>query len=125
MTIPTPATPRTVLLVDDDPRLRIAMRRALEAAGMEVLEAPYAEQAMRMWKRQRHRIDVVVVDVVMPGRSGPALAAELAADKPELTIILISGSSTEHLERNGVVDSGFSLLRKPFPPAELLRRVSA
>ncbi len=117
----TGATPTTVLVVDDDSRMRAAMCRVLEEAGYQALQAGYAEDALRTWAKSRDAIDLVITDIVMPGRSGKALAEQLRSDKPEVNILLMSGCRKGEQSARGL--SGVAFMRKPFHPTRLLEHV--
>lgn len=123
-TIDSQAT-RTVLVVDDDPRIRALVCRALREDGFDVLEACYAEDALRTWAHHRDVIDIVVSDVVMPGRSGHALVKELQDDKPSLMVVLVSGCTLDKLEAFGLANGEYDLVRKPFVPSQLVAAVRA
>lgn len=114
---------QTVLVVEDAPMIRAVCVRTLAAQGFEVLEASYAEEALRVWSRHRDRIDIVVSDVCMPGRSGHALVSELQADKPDLKVVLMSAVPLQVLAEDGMDCDGFQFLRKPFHPPHLIEAV--
>jgi len=73
-------TPLTVLLVDDQDSSRVAMAAELDHAGHRVLEAPDATWALEMFRR--HRPDMVLLDVAMPGHDGYWVAREMRAAEP-------------------------------------------
>jgi PAS domain S-box-containing protein len=81
----------TVLVVDDEPRLRSGIRRVLEARGMTVITAADGIEALEAFRARAAQIDLVVMDLTMP-RMGGIAAGEMIHDlRPELPIILISG----------------------------------
>jgi two-component system cell cycle sensor histidine kinase/response regulator CckA len=117
---------QTVLLVEDEDVLRGLASRVLRASGCRVLEARYASEALQQWKESADEIDVVVTDVVMPGMSGVQLVERLAAERPTLRVVIMSGFTdanvTEQLSsRPGHV----TFLQKPFQPSELLAAVAS
>ncbi len=118
------ATPRRVLLVEDEPMLRTLGCRALERAGHEVRTAEDAEAALEAIA-DGFCPDVVVSDVTMPGEmDGIALAEALRARLPGLPVILVSGYA-EGMVGEGLADRGIRFLGKPFRMAELLEMVGA
>jgi CheY-like chemotaxis protein len=115
----------TVLLVDDDEAVRRMMSRLLERAGYQLLVAEDGQQAERVAERYPERIHVLVSDVMMPGMTGPDLAARLMPLRPGLKTLFVSGYQHDALDRLGLSIDEVNLLPKPFVAAELLRRVQA
>ncbi len=113
----------TVLVVEDEPRVREVAVRALTAAGYRVLEASSGEEALRVFSGEPGPVDLLVSDVVMGGMSGRELSQRLVAVRPALRVLFVSGYSDETISRHGVLDEGVSLLPKPFTPEVLRRRV--
>ena len=112
----------TVLLVEDDARLRAANLRALERHGYRVLCACDGAEALALAERNRG-IDLILSDVVMPGVGGPELADRLRVHQPTARVLLMSGYTDSVLLRQGVLASRLSFLQKPFTPDALCRKV--
>ena len=113
----------TILLVEDEEAVRRLSARILERAGYTVLDANGPEAATEIWSRRAAEVDLLLTDVVMPGRSGVRLWQELSRSRPGLPVIYMSGYAGEAVsDRGGVLDPG-ALLQKPFSGAELLRTV--
>lgn len=108
-----------VLLVDDERALRRVMRRALEQAGFEVVEAGNGEEALA--SAQRGRVDLVVTDVQMPVMNGLELVAVLSGKRPDLPVVLMSGSVDASAAEAATGVATCAFLRKPFVMAELKR----
>jgi CheY-like chemotaxis protein len=111
-------SPSVILLVDDDPDVRLLTRTFLEHEGYSVFSSGDAERAVQMF-RSIAQIDLVVTDLYMPGRSGMELARELKAIRNEVPVLLISGGVLEEKQE----DEGWSFLAKPFRLPELLAAV--
>jgi nitrogen-specific signal transduction histidine kinase/ActR/RegA family two-component response regulator len=111
-----------VLLVEDDPAVRVLARRALTGAGYEVLEADRPSAALDLAERAG-RLDLLVTDVILPELSGSELAAELSARLPSLRVLYVSGYTGGHLDARGVQGAGRGFLAKPFGPEDFLARV--
>jgi CheY-like chemotaxis protein len=118
----------TILLVEDEEAVRRTTKRVLERAGYTVIEAQHAEDALLLWGRAAEAgdaIDGLVTDLVMPGRSGLDLVADLRRMRAGLPVLIVSGytgSAELNVTSNG--DSGpYATLRKPFTRDELLQRV--
>lgn len=109
-------TPPTVLLVEDEPAVRELCRLTLTADGCEVLEAGDASAACRL--AATGRIDLLVTDVSLPGVTGPQLAERLAAERPGLKVLYLSGYPREQLAAG---HGGF--LQKPFGLPQLRKAV--
>jgi CheY-like chemotaxis protein len=113
----------TILLVEDEDALRKLGRTCLEDAGYKVIEATGAAEARKIAVSSAVKIDLLVTDVVMPGGSGPELAALLKQLNPELKILFMSGYTGDLLARHGVLNPGVLLLEKPFTIDTLMSSV--
>ena len=78
-----------ILIIDDEWPIRAALRRVLEGAGHEVVDAPNGEEGMRLYRE--HPADLVVTDILMPEKDGLEVVRELQRDFPQVTVIGISG----------------------------------
>ena len=100
-----------VLIVDDEPLIRMNMKHVLEDEGFHVVEAEDAFEALRALA-EFPSIEVMVSDVKMPGMDGLELARFAAAQRPELRIIIFSGHASALDDR---IPRGVQFMRKPFP----------
>jgi CheY-like chemotaxis protein len=114
---------RRILIVEDDPAVRNLSRTALSRAGYQVECAPDAETAEQLFREQNGAFDLLFTDVILPGKDGAKLAAELTQERPELTVILCSGYSGDRIEKAGIDRKNYVLLEKPFPMVSLLKTV--
>jgi PAS domain S-box-containing protein len=112
-----------VLLAEDDVNLRALTRDILASEGYTVLESRDVEDALRIAERQDGTIHLLLTDVVMPRRSGRALAAAVKRFRPEVKVLYMSGYTDNVIVDHGVLDPGTALLQKPFVPADLARKV--
>ncbi len=112
---------RTVLLVEDLDDLRRLLTRQLSAAGLSVRDADSAEAALSLGDDVLASIDLLISDIVMPGKSGIELASILLARRPELPVLLISGDVGHH-DQSDLPDH-VRFLQKPFGSALLLSHV--
>jgi PAS domain S-box-containing protein len=113
----------TVLLVEDEVRVRSLARRMLESEGYKVLEVPGGMEALLMASQHKGPIHLLLTDVVMPLMSGRELAERLAKQRPEMKILYMSGYTDDTVVRHGVLESGVAFLQKPFAPEVLARKV--
>jgi len=115
----------TVLLVEDDPRIRKIVAKALGGSGYRVKVAADGAAALDAVGRDGAPPDLVVTDVIMPGMDGRTLAEELRRRHPRLRVLYVSGYAGDALAERGFLESGIHFLQKPFTPSELLERVRA
>jgi CheY-like chemotaxis protein len=113
----------TILLVDDTDMVRRLARDVLSTAGYRVLEAGGVEEALQLAGTQPVPIDLLVTDVVMPGRSGIELADKLRGARTDVRVLYISGYTDAAIVRNGLLAHDAAFLQKPFTPEDLLRKV--
>lgn len=117
-------TRHTVLLVEDDPMVRRLTRRTLWAAGYDVIEAADGDEALERFHQERERIDLVLTDVVMPRRGGPALAHALTELGATMPVIFMSGYPNPREEHGPELPEDAVLIHKPFGPAALCERIA-
>jgi PAS domain S-box-containing protein len=111
---PSEAGPETILLVEDEALIRLALRQFLSKQGYRVLAAADAEQAQQMVAEHAGRVDLLLSDVVLPGIDGGALAERLREARPTLACILMSAHARETLLEQGRLEEGAAYLEKPF-----------
>jgi CheY-like chemotaxis protein len=110
---------RRVLLVDDDPALRMLYRFNLEASGVDVVEAEDGESALALLERDLP--DVVLLDVMMPGIDGWTVAERLARDDRlrALPVIFVTARASDEARARGLRLGAAGYLTKPFNPVSL------
>ncbi|MBK6845802.1 MAG: response regulator [Gemmatimonadetes bacterium] len=122
--VPAPPTPRvvarlngteTVLVVEDDERVRRVSSYALKRYGYRVLEAHSAESALAIFGQERDHIAMVVSDIVLPRMSGLALAQEMRQLQPSLRVLYVSGYTENAFLRSGAIEPGMELLESRLP----------
>ena len=114
----------TILLVEDEPAVRMLTRIVLERAGYLVWEARDGVEALRIWKEHQDTIQLVLTDIVMPeGVSGRELAARLQASKPELRVIFTSGYSADIAGHELSIQDAQNFIQKPSSPQRVLEIV--
>jgi two-component system cell cycle sensor histidine kinase/response regulator CckA len=123
--VDSPLTARgdeTILLVEDDDQVRQVTSAILQRNGYQVIEARNAGEAL-LQSEQQGRIDLMLTDVVLPQMSGPALAKRLAADRPKMKVLCMSGYTDDSIVRDGVLAASMSFLQKPMTMASLTAKV--
>ncbi len=104
----------TALLVEDDARVRRAVRRMLERIGFDVMEAPDGEAGLGVAAGHEGPIDVVVTDLMMPRLGGGAFARRLALSRPNVPVVFMSGYTDDAAFRRGLLESEYTFVQKPF-----------
>ncbi len=113
----------TVLLVEDEIAVRRILKKVLRGAGYLVIDAANAEEALRASAERPGNVDVVLTDVVMPGKTGRELVERLLLERPSLRVIYMSGyTPNAALALEGVEDSS-AFLQKPIRPVQLLAKL--
>ncbi len=92
----------TILLVEDDDRVRALVSNMLRKNGYTVLLASAGDQALEIAARHRGRIHLLLTDVVMPGLNGRILSERLMAARPDTRVLYMSGYSDDAILRHGV-----------------------
>jgi DNA-binding response OmpR family regulator len=118
-----PTTPIHILVVEDEPPVRISIARSLQMHGYQVTCAESGEEAIRLIDGATTQFDLVISDVVMRGMSGVTLGTQLRARPTPVTVMLMSGYPGSHFSDQPSTFREFALLEKPFTPAELAARV--
>lgn len=115
----------TVLVVDDEPNIREVIRFALEGSAFRVLEAGHADEARRLI--QSGEPDLILLDWMLPGRSGLELAQQLKQNSKTKTIpiIMVSARGEEEDRVRGLETGADDYIAKPFSPREMVARVNA
>jgi two-component system cell cycle sensor histidine kinase/response regulator CckA len=109
-----------VLLVEDEPFVREATCRTLEKAGFEVLPVGDAREAMQAYEYRHGKIDLLMTDMTLPGRSGRQLSQDLRISSAEIPVLLTSGYIENDWERQPR-EARMYFLPKPYTRAELVQ----
>lgn len=115
---------QTILLVDDDPDIRALARTFLEHIGFRVLSSADPDRAAQIFLASS-RVDLLITDQNMPGRSGMELARQLTTLQPDLPVLMISGAALEPGMSDQFTQPGWKFLPKPFALPALLDAVHA
>ena len=113
----------TILVLEDEARVRKLVCEVLAARGYHVLEAVRGQEAIRLAKEHRGRIHLLLADVVMPEMSGPQALEQIRARHPNMKVLFMSGYTDEAMMHHRILDSGAPFLQKPFLPEALARKV--
>jgi PAS domain S-box-containing protein len=112
----------TLLVAEDEPRVRTQVVRILRGAGYTVLEAEHGLRAIELFKANADEIDLVMLDAIMPQCDGWRAYVEIERLKPGVKVMFTTGYAANVLPADFSA-RGARLLSKPFKPAELLAKV--
>ena len=113
----------TILLVEDDPMVRRMAAEVLLSKGYRVSTAPGGADALRLAAKHEGRLDLLLTDVVMPGMTGPEVAAQFAIQFPGIRVLYMSGYTDDAMEKHGVRGRMVRVLQKPFTHESLAQSV--
>jgi two-component system, cell cycle sensor histidine kinase and response regulator CckA len=113
----------TILLVEDDMSLRTLTKKVLEANGYTVLVAANLDEAAKAAEEQCGVVHLLLTDVIMPGGSGPDVAARIRKWSPNLRVLYMSGYTGTAMSRLNILEAGSYLIQKPYSPDVLLQKV--
>ncbi|MEE2663844.1 MAG: ATP-binding protein [Myxococcota bacterium] len=113
----------TILLVEDEQQVRELSEEVLVNAGYRVLPVSTGEAAIRLFRERSGEIDLLLLDVVLPGCSGRDVHEAALEIRPGVAALYTSGHSPRGIHTGFMLDEGLELLQKPYGPDALLRRV--
>ena len=113
----------TVLLVDDDDSLRDLGVQILEAYGYTVMSAPDGESALQVYQECRDRIDLVVLDLIMPGMGGALCLQKLLEINPAAKVVIASGYSVNGETEKATESGAKAFIQKPYDVQQMLQVV--
>jgi PAS domain S-box-containing protein len=114
---------RTVLLADDEVPMQEIGRELLEEQGYEVLVASDGREALELFRSNLDRIELVILDLVMPRLDGGQTYLEMRKIKPDVRTVFCTGYATEELIQSLLQEENLNVLRKPFHPTEFVHLV--
>jgi len=112
-----------ILLVEDEPSVRDVAERILTTAGYRVLTAATPAEAINLFPAHATDISLLLTDVIMPGIDGPALYRQLAALRPELRVVFMSGYSKGIIQATTAYPHTLACIQKPFTADTLLQAI--
>jgi two-component system, cell cycle sensor histidine kinase and response regulator CckA len=119
------ANGQTVLVVEDNEETLNILSRTLAAGGYDVIWARNGADTMKLLTRHDGPIALIIVDVVLPGMSGPELVARVSRRYPRAAALYVSAYDPETVRSHGVDPDTMRFLPKPYEPSELLSEVEA
>ena len=114
----------TILLVDDEDGVRMVAARMLEQLGYHVLLAPSGSQALEIYPQEQDRIDLVILDMLMPGMGGVETFQKLKEVDPKVRVLLSSGYSLDGEAQQVMAAGARGFIQKPYRLANLSHKVA-
>jgi CheY-like chemotaxis protein len=114
----------TILVIDDEPTVRMLIVEVLEEAGYRALEAEDGPSGLRILQSDT-RIDMLITDVGLPGgMNGRQVADAARRRRPELKVLFVTGFAENAAVRNGHLDPGMEVITKPFAMNDLANKIT-
>src|SRR5947209_1854844 len=108
-----------ILVVDDDGVVRVMLEEGLHGQGLDVWLASDGQEALELFWRHRDRIDLVLLNVCMPGLDGPQTAIALQQLEPQLRVCFMSGNLGSYTDQELRDRGALAVIPKPFRLAEI------
>ena len=114
----------TVLLAEDETAVRDVTKLILEEHGYTVIEAADGDDAINKYMENKDKIRLLILDVMMPKKSGKAVYEEISKVSPDIKVIFLSGYARNVIKAEEIIEHGWSILSKPVSSDELLNKIS-
>jgi len=114
-----------ILVADDEPGVRRTVKRVLSLSGHEILEADDGAAAMSLMQEHEGAVDLLLADIKMPVMDGIALALSVAAQWPDIPILLMTGYADQRERTSGLENLIQGVIAKPFSIDQLQKAVAA
>jgi CheY-like chemotaxis protein len=115
--------PRTILLVEDEDQVRLMLERVLAKNDFVVVSAANGRDALTRVADRLNDIDLVVTDLVMPEMGGIKMMQQLRAQRPDISVLYMTGYADEAIQEEGSLEEGAQMIKKPFTPTQLMTRM--
>ncbi len=122
LAIPAGGT-ETVLIAEDDAEVRKLTKSILTGFGYAVIEAVDGEDAINKFMENKDRIQLLLLDIIMPKKSGKVVYEEIRNIRPDVKALFTSGYAIDIIQKIGILEEGLNFVLKPISPKELLRKV--
>ncbi|MCL5976928.1 MAG: ATP-binding protein [Nitrospirae bacterium] len=113
----------TVLVAEDNHEVRYIVKAVLEGGGYTVIEAFDGEDAVKKFIENKDRVQLLLLDVIMPKKNGKEAYDEIKSMRPGIKTVFMSGYTAEIIDRKGMMEAGAELVSKPISPNGLLRKI--
>jgi PAS domain S-box-containing protein len=115
----------TILVAEDDEKLRKLMHSVIQSAGYHVIEAEHGDEAIQKYQEHQEQIALLVLDVVMPRKNGMEAYLAIRKIKKDIKVLFMSGYTGDVVLEKGLQDQDFDFISKPVTPHALLTKIRA
>lgn len=124
LTVPVPIQgTETILIAEDEAEVRNLVNAVLEGAGYKTITAVDGEDAVKKFMKNRDKIQLLLFDVIMPGKSGKEAYNVIRKKRPGIKVLFTSGYSEDMVDKKIILKEGLNFISKPLSPTDLLRKV--
>ncbi|MBF0558114.1 MAG: PAS domain S-box protein [Nitrospirae bacterium] len=113
----------TILIAEDNEEVRVLSKKVLEEFGYKVIDAVDGEDAVNKFKEYKDSVSLVMVDVIMPKKSGKEAIDVIKKTRPDVKVLFTSGYTSEIISRKGILEEGMDFISKPVAPQTLLAKI--
>ncbi|MFA5847678.1 MAG: response regulator [Thermodesulfovibrionales bacterium] len=113
----------TILVAEDDSTVRKLFSRVLQAYGYKVILAEDGEEAIKKFMDNKDKIQLVMLDLIMPKKSGKEVCDEIKRMRPDMKTLFSSGYTADRMDKDSMLKEGFDFIMKPVSPKNLLRKI--
>jgi CheY-like chemotaxis protein len=113
----------TILVAEDDVRVRNLIKEVLQGYGYHVLEAKDGEDAIDIFNEFQNEIQLLILDVIMPRKNGKEAYDQIKTVTPDIKVLFSSGYNVDIIHKKGILEEGLDFIVKPISPYNLLRTV--
>ena len=113
----------TIMVGEDDAEVRKLTKTVLEEFGYRTIEAVDGEDVIEKFNEDRNSIKLIILDIVMPKKSGREAYEEIRKIAPDMKVIFTSGYTADLVHKKKILEEGLEFISKPVSPRELLKKV--
>lgn len=113
----------TVLVGEDDATVRKLSKTLLETFGYKVIEAVDGEDAVEKFMENKEKIQLVVLDLIMPKKNGKEVYDQIRKAEPRIKTLFMSGYTADDTKKTGILEEGLDFVSKPISPSAFLKKV--
>jgi two-component system cell cycle sensor histidine kinase/response regulator CckA len=103
--------------------VRVFTKMYLEELGYKVIEAADGEDAINKFTLDKDKIQLLLLDVIMPKKNGKEVYYEIKKIKPDIKALFMSGYTADVMHKQGIIEKGFKFIMKPFSPTKLSEKI--
>jgi len=113
----------TVLLAEDEDAIREFIKKLLGEYGYKVITAASGQEAINEFKAHKDKIQLALLDVIMPNKNGKEAYEEIKKIRPDIKVLFMSGYPADIIHKHDIIEKGFAYIEKPASPTKLLRKI--